>query len=244
MLLKKDLKRAFAHDLKNKLFSVKLNLHLVLNKDLNENEKKDILKKISLTADETADMIKDFFESEEYRSIKFLKYTTFDLGKLIEEIVNEFKIDAKLQQNIAILFPPPKEPFLIKANRFWLKKALINIIHNSIKYNRNNGRVFINLYKEKNGYMISIKDTGIGVDTKESLFEKYSTSSKSGSGLGLYTAKSVIESHDGIIVCDSQKFKGCTFYIYLPKIPKKITYRIAVLFVIFVLSVILFFLLH
>jgi len=224
-IFKKDnFAKIFFHDIKNKLLTIKFNLYLILNKPLPHEKKEDLLKKVYITTDQAIDMIQDFLDFEKYKSSKFLKHESFDLVELLEEIIDELELDAQ-KNNIKILFVKPKERLPIKANREWLKKALFNIIHNSIKYNKENGRVFINIHPEKRGYLLVIKDTGVGIsqEHKEKIFRKYfSSDDKTGTGIGLNMAKVVIESHGGTIVFESEEEKGSVFYIFLPKISRKI----------------------
>ncbi|QCI28876.1 sensor histidine kinase [Caminibacter pacificus] len=224
-LFKKDnFAKIFFHDIKNKLLTIKFNLYIILNKKLPEEKKEDLLEKVAITTDQAIDMIQDFLDFEKYKASKFLKHETFDLAQLVGEIVEELELDAQ-RANVKILYVKPKEKLMIKANREWIKKALLNIIHNSIKYNKENGRVFISFHVEKKGYMLIIKDTGVGIpqEQKEKIFKKYfSSDNKTGTGLGLNMAKVVIESHGGTIVFESEENKGSVFYIFLPKISKKI----------------------
>lgn len=76
---------------------------------------------------------------------------------------------------------------------------------------------------------ISIQDTGTGIAKKDlqSIFDPYFTTKPTGSGLGLATAHSIIEKHDGFISVHSQETKGTTFHIYLPASPEKIHGSIA-----------------
>ncbi len=221
---KENFAKIFFHDIKNKLLTIKFNLYIILNKKLPEEKKEDLLQKVALTTDQTIDMIQDFLDFEKYKASKFLKHETFDLAELVEEIIDELELDAQ-RANVKILYVKPKEKLTIKANREWIKKALLNIIHNSIKYNKENGRVFVSFHVEKKGYMIIIKDTGVGIpqEQKEKIFKKYfSSDNKTGTGLGLNMAKVVIESHGGTIVFESEEKKGSVFYIFLPKTSKKI----------------------
>jgi len=237
--IKKDeFKKIFLHDLKNKLFTIKLNLDLIKTGKIDREKEKEILEKLSLTSDEIFEALQDYFELEKFKSLKLIKYEKIDLGEYVETVVNELEIFAQ-RLNVKIFYVKPKEPFYINASKEWLKKALTNIIHNSIKYNRQNGRVFINLHKEKNGYLIIIKDTGIGIseDKKKNIFEEFYSSNKTGSGIGLNTAKAIIESHSGIISFESTENKGSNFYIYLPKISKKLQLRLFFLVILLILAI-------
>jgi signal transduction histidine kinase len=220
---KNDLKKALFHDIKNKLLTIKFNIYLILKKPLDEEKKEELLNKVLLTTDQVLDIVQDILDYEKYKSKKFKKYSTFNLIELVDEIIDELELDAQ-RKNIKILFVKPKEVLNIKANKEWLKKALFNILHNSIKYNRNNGRVIINFHIEKNGYILIIKDTGkgISIEEREKIFKKYySTDQKTGTGIGLNLAKTIIENLGGTIIVKSEKERGSAFYIYLPKTPKK-----------------------
>jgi len=218
--LKKDeLTRVFFHDIKNKLLTLKFNLYIIQNKPVDEEKKKEILEKLLITTEQTIDMVQDLLDSQKYTETKFLRYHTFPLEHLIREIIEELELDAQ-RKKVKVLFVCPHEHLMIKANREWLKKALFNILHNSIKYNKYEGRVAINIHQEKDGYLLVIKDTGVGIsqEEKEKIFKKYySSDKKNGSGIGLNMAKTFIEQHGGLILFESEKNRGSVFYIYLPK---------------------------
>ncbi len=121
----------------------------------------------------------------------------------------------------------PDKKLKIKTNREWLKKALLNVIHNAIKYNKENGSLIIKVEILKRGYLLIIRDTGIGIKEKEKIFSKYYTKDNIyGTGIGLNFAKIVIESFGGKIYFESEENVGTIFYIYLPKVSKKIKLKI------------------
>jgi anti-sigma regulatory factor (Ser/Thr protein kinase) len=164
---------------------------------------------------------------ERYKKTKFLKHEKINLKELIEEIIEDLEID--IERKKINVYLNLYEAEYIKANKDWLKKALSNIIHNSIKYNIEKGDLFITVQKEKSGYLLTIKDTGVGMEDEEikKIFKKYYTSgSEHGTGLGLNMAKTVIESIGGSIVSVvSEKNKGTEFFIYIPKTSKKVKIR-------------------
>ena len=148
---------------------------------------------------------------------------------MIEEIIDELQPDI-LKKNIIIHKSIPKK-IIIKTNKEWLKKALLNIIHNAVKYNKENGHLFLRIEQTRNGYLLIIKDTGIGIKEKdkEKIFDKYYTNDKKdGTGIGLNFAKIVIENLGGKITFESFPQKGTIFYIYLPKISRKLKLRILI----------------
>jgi len=216
--------QVYFHDLKNKLGSIKFSLSLLKNPNIEPQQKNSLIDTIIITVDKTIDMLNDYLDLERYKSDKFLKHEKINLLALIEEIIEELSIDIQIKK-VFINIKKPKTTLIIKSNKKWLKKALLNIIHNSIKYNHEYGEVTIDFTQHKNGYILIIRDTGIGMseEEKKNVFKKfYTTDNTFGSGIGLSMAKTVIESFGGAIKIESEKNKGTTFFIYLPKVSKKI----------------------
>ena len=106
-----------------------------------------------------------------------------------------------------------------------MEDILYNLIQNAIKYNKNNGTVFINLSEDKDNVLIKIKDTGIGISKTElpRIYERFYRVDKShntaieGSGLGLSIVKHGVGLHHGSIECDSDLGIQTTFYLKFPK---------------------------
>ena len=110
-------------------------------------------------------------------------------------------------------------------------------IDNAIKYSRERNNIEIKAidnYKGKfnknneDGILFQFKDTGIGISDKEisSIFQRFYRSEQvtdiPGTGLGLAIAKELINLHSGEVYVESELGKGTTFYIFLPRIEKKI----------------------
>ncbi|MDJ0620576.1 MAG: HAMP domain-containing sensor histidine kinase [Calothrix sp. MO_192.B10] len=104
-------------------------------------------------------------------------------------------------------------------DRIELRRVFTNLIGNAIKFT-NQGYVNISLRCVDNFIAIAIQDTGSGISIQEQkvLFERFRTGKKqgSGSGLGLYLSKRIIEEHHGYIKVVSETGKGSKFTIYMP----------------------------
>jgi len=100
-----------------------------------------------------------------------------------------------------------------------------NLLSNAIKYTGENGRVTIRLQKQADRYNVSVEDTGIGIPKRalSHLFTKFYRvhggldSGSTGTGLGLFITKSILERHNGTITVDSQEGVGSTFTFTLPE---------------------------
>jgi signal transduction histidine kinase len=104
-----------------------------------------------------------------------------------------------------------------------LRRVLLNLVDNAIKYTPDGGEVEVSVFREADQVMVSISDTGIGIDAENlpHVFDKYYRvadveETHEGSGLGLNIVKNIIEDHDGRIWVDSYPGEGTTFTIVLP----------------------------
>jgi len=109
-----------------------------------------------------------------------------------------------------------------------LKIVVTNYLNNAIKYGRPDTTVTIRLYQEKDSYIFSVYNEGVGIpeDNMNKLFNKFSrlkqkgTEGIKGSGLGLYICRKIIEKHKGTVWAESKHNEWVTFYFSLPRIDK------------------------
>jgi len=147
----------------------------------------------------------------------------FDIKETVQEVIKEIKpnIDkAELSLDLNI----PIEKINVNADRNKIKQVVSNIVDNSIKYTPH-GQINISVFLDGEKVKIAVKDSGTGIDPSEinKLFAKFSRTkeanktSVTGTGLGLYVAKKIIEAHRGDIKIYSEGVgKGSTFTIELP----------------------------
>ena len=143
-----------------------------------------------------------------------------NLGQLIQNILDDIKTFSE-QKGIQINFSP-EENIILEADESQLRRVILNIVDNAIKYAAENSKIFVTTDKDNNTVKIKISDTGIGI-AKENLpfiFNRFYRVDKSRNtnsfGLGLSIAKSIIEAHKGKIEVESQPNQGTTFIISLP----------------------------
>jgi PAS domain S-box-containing protein len=112
----------------------------------------------------------------------------------------------------------------ILADKYRIYQVLVNLLTNAIKYTPAGKKISVNLKKEKQNVIVSIKDNGIGIkkEQQKKIFERLYqvTDAKEktypGLGLGLYISKNIIDRHKGKIWVESEPGKGSTFYFSLP----------------------------
>jgi signal transduction histidine kinase len=120
-----------------------------------------------------------------------------------------------------------EEEIIIEADRTRLSQVISNLLDNAIKFTKEEGTISIVVEKKKDSsnnnnkkvVIVSIKDTGSGIDSDilPRLFEKFVSKSSKGTGLGLFISKSIIETHGGKIWAENNSDgKGATFAFSLP----------------------------
>ena len=135
----------------------------------------------------------------------------------INNIIESERLKLKLKNIIVYI---NIEPYIVKMNEQDFDILFRNLIENAIKYNKNNGEIYIDFnIKEKK---LSIKDTGIGISKEHinRIFERFyrinkARSLKDGTGLGLALVKHTCKYYNFEINVDSRENIGTTFTIYL-----------------------------
>ena len=117
------------------------------------------------------------------------------------------------------------EDCAVMQDKKWLGEALINVIDNAVKYSPANSKIVIRMQKRAGFVRLEIEDQGIGIPKNEyhKIFQRFyrgtsvEVKEKSGSGIGLFLSREIIEWHGGTITASSDKGKkGSVFVIQLP----------------------------
>jgi signal transduction histidine kinase len=165
----------------------------------------------------------------------------FNINEKIRNVID----DLKLRHQVEITFANPKvDPIVVEADKIRIYEVISNLLVNAIKFTQKNsssndngnslgeGTITVftaiksnQVYKKGNTgssvkeVIISIRDRGAGIDPdiQDRLFSKFVTKSDTGTGLGLYISKGIIEAHGGRIWAENNaEGKGATFYFSLP----------------------------
>jgi len=110
------------------------------------------------------------------------------------------------------------KPLVCKADEGMLKQVILNLFINARQAMSDGGELLIRTARRNKDAVIQISDTGSGIapDKLPNIFDAYYSSRPQGSGLGLPTAKKIVEAHNGTISVDSELGKGTSFTIKLP----------------------------
>jgi signal transduction histidine kinase len=162
-----------------------------------------------------------------------LKIEPLNIGDLISDIIEDYRNQIeKNNDNVKLhYYFEPKTKIIVEADRARLIQVISNLLDNALKFTKSkvensSGSIYVTAEKKnkENGnknqeIIISIKDTGKGIDSEimPRLFTKFATKSETGTGLGLFICKSIIEVHSGRIWAENNTDgNGATFTFSLP----------------------------
>jgi signal transduction histidine kinase len=153
----------------------------------------------------------------------FLKKEKFNIKEMITEILSEYEQKIKNIKNIKLsYYSQGNDSITIEADRSRLCQVIYNLLSNAVKFTNDGSITVIAEKKDKddNFILLSIRDTGTGIDSEmlPKLFKKFATKSQTGgTGLGLFISKSIIERHGGKMWAENNSDgKGATFAFSLP----------------------------
>ncbi|MFC1633475.1 PAS domain-containing sensor histidine kinase [Planctomycetota bacterium] len=220
-----------AHEIKNPLSTVKLTLDLVSeeleelgsgqaeqtraggnNRGLKRAHRQIAI--IQKEANRLEQILEDFLH---YIDRTELRLASTDINELVSDMIDFYSPQAH-SHSITIRQGLANEPLICKIDPDMLKQVMLNLFINAQQAMTNDGELMIRTDRQKNDAVIQINDTGRGIspDQLPHIFDAYFSSRPRGSGLGLPTAKKIIEAHNGTITVDSEPGKGTSFTIRLP----------------------------
>lgn len=170
------------------------------------------------------DIINDLLNVAQAEANKLkIKYKETDLVALLQKVISSQMAEFQ-RRNISLKLETEEDPILAKVDPLHIQMVIENIINNANKYSNPNTNVTVIISATSRLATIKIKDEGIGIAKKDipKLFNKFVRienvrSTASGTGLGLYWAKTLVELHGGRIRIESELGKGSTFIIRLPR---------------------------
>ena len=219
---KKSSKTDFAgivHDLKTPITSIMGYAELLKKGSHNEETKQEFYSIILSESERLLQMVNDIL----YSTKKEVVIQKCNINIQIKKYAQELSPLAD-KRNIEIVIKSNDSDVYVSVPENKMSRILTNIMENAIKYNREKGKVFIELNERNGRVYVKIKDTGIGIPKEdiEKIFDRHYRSKLSqdmnieGSGLGLTIAKDIIEEYDGSIAVDSTVGESTEFVISFP----------------------------
>ncbi|HAF07435.1 MAG: NtrC family signal transduction histidine kinase [candidate division TA06 bacterium 32_111] len=201
-----------SHELKNPLNGISIILQRMMRKNVLEGDEKVMLKE---AFDEVERMNKRIVEFTRFSKPYQYRFEKVSLNEIFEEIVSSLKILLD-ERKIEIKLFSECDRFLF-GDRQMLSIAFKNIVLNAIEASTEGKKVEIKVDSFEGKILIEIVDHGEGMEyeEKEKIFDLFYTTKENGSGIGLATAKRIIEDHKGKIEVESKKGVGTTIKIFM-----------------------------
>ena len=220
-----------AHEIKNPLSTIKVSLNLVREEleDLGSAEAGETgtqkaderftraLRKITVIQNETGRLEQILDGFLRYVDRTELQLATTDINELVGDMIDFYSPQA-YSHSLTIRQGLHNEPLICKVDAAMLKQVILNLFINAQQAMSDGGELMVRTERQENDAIIRISDTGTGIspDRLPNIFSAYYSSRPHGSGLGLPTAKKIVDAHNGSITVDSELGKGTSFTITLP----------------------------
>lgn len=230
--------RGLAHEIKNPLSTVGLNAQLlreeILDAPLGEVERERMVRRVDALAREASrlsDVLNDFLR---YAGRLQLDARSVDLRLVLRELADFFAPQAE-QAGVTLRVELPPEPVEAVVDEALLKQVLLNLMLNAVqaieRADPGTPRVLTltaarSEWPPRRGArgddgpmaLLGVQDTGPGVppELRESIFQPYVTTRPGGNGLGLATARRIVEAHGGSIGVEAAPGGGALFTVRLP----------------------------
>lgn len=223
---KDELLSLASHQLRTPATGVKQYLGMVLQGFAGEvpDKQRDYLERAYASNNRQLHVINDILHMAKLETGRIvLAERKFDLAKMIRDVVDEQR-DVAARGEVALHLQAPSQGFIV-ADSHMLWMVIENLVSNAIKYTPEGGTVTVRLVRRANRWIITVKDTGVGIAKSDfsKLFKQFSRIANSrsdfvtGTGVGLYLAHHLTILHGGTIGVTSAKGKGTTFTVRLPR---------------------------
>lgn len=218
-----QLSGSLAHEIKNPLSVIRMNMEL-LAEDFAEAEtprERRALQKVRTVHNQCIrlqNLLDDFLR---FARVRRLAMMPGSLNAQIEQVLEFFELQAEEQQVQIVKFLDPDLP-TVMLDEETLQAALVNLVKNALEAMPHGGQLTARTHTTTTGVALDLIDTGCGMDaaTAMHMFEAFYTTKDGGSGLGLPTARKIIEAHAAQIDVQSEAGRGTKFTLEFPTPPR------------------------
>lgn len=222
--LREDFIATLTHDLRTPSVAAIQTLEYFLNGKLGElsEKQKMLLETMKKSNEDMLGLVNTLLEVYKYEAgrLKLLR-TSFPFDLLVDECINQIMPIAQSKHQKITKHYINLETADIIADRNEIRRVIINLIGNAVKYTHDNGNIEVRAEIDGSDVRFSVKDDGEGIYKQDipKLFKRFSQGTQEkrsiSTGLGLYLSKQIIDAHGGKIWLESDKGKGSEFFFLL-----------------------------
>lgn len=228
-----DLITELVHEIRTPLTALETAAALLERSDLRDTQRNSVLGTLRHEIRRLVELTDEYLDLARLESGRNrYQPERFQLGPLLSECA-EIVTPLMHAQELRFVRQFEAEPLELFADRVRIKQVVLNLLSNAVKYNQPNGLVLLRARRvsalsegEGDQACVEVTDSGLGIaeDSMGHIFERFfrgkvGESRAPGSGLGLYIARHIVESHRGRIDVTSKLGEGTTFTVWLPVAP-------------------------
>lgn len=216
-----------SHELKTPIFNIQGYLHTLLDGGMDDPDiNYKYLTRAANNAERMANIVSDLGYISKFEAQKLqLHLVDFNIVQLVRDVLDDSELTARELGIQLDLKNPNQKPLYVTADIESIRRVLVNLISNSIKYGKESGQTLVNFYDLDTNILIEISDDGKGIGQEHlpRLFERFYRVDKGraraegGTGLGLAIVKHILEAHGQTITARSRLNVGSTFSFTLQK---------------------------
>lgn len=212
-----------SHELKTPLTILKGEMEVALRMPRSTQEYQHVLKSSLEEIDRINDLVEGLLLLARVDAgVLNLNLQPVTLKALVQETCEQMK--AVAESHAVTLSLGPLEPAVVQGDKEHLRRLILNLIDNGIKYTPQDGSVSLSLHTQGEWALLRVADSGVGISAAElgHIFSRFYRSTETrdrdqrGVGLGLSIVRSIAHAHGGRIEVDSLPGKGSTFSVLLP----------------------------
>ncbi|NJK86746.1 MAG: hypothetical protein HC906_13030 [Bacteroidales bacterium] len=222
---KKEVLRIAAHDIRNPIGAIYGYSTLIVTNPEDTDKVSQYAELIHQLSLRINNLVNDLLGSaiNDVSEIE-LEKTTFNLIETIRSVIENLKMKADEKQQ-SIIFTTREDILLIEADRYKISEVADNLISNALKYSAPTKNIAVHVFSDEKFAFLQVSDPGPGFseDDLKNMYKKFQklsaqpTGNETSVGLGLYITKKIIDLHKGKIDLKTQRGKGSTFTVKLPK---------------------------
>ena len=221
--VRRDFISNISHELRTPLASLKALVETLQNGALEDPEAaQGFLQRMEIEVDSLAQMVQELLELPRIESGQVpIRQAPVPVRELVKEPLERLRPQAE-RAGLAMRLDLPPDELVVLADLERTKQVLTNIVHNAIKFTPGGGCITISAARAGSEIVVSVADTGPGIPARDlsRIFERFYKADRArasgGTGLGLATAKHIVQAHGGRVWAESREGQGSIFYFTLP----------------------------
>jgi heavy metal sensor kinase len=213
-----------SHELRTPIALIRTTAELALRRERPAETYREALRQIVVESERTTRLVEDLLLlARADAGLPALPLERIELTPLVRDVCEQGEVLARARQ-LELSSETPDDPVYVQANDPALRRLLLLLLDNAVKYTPAGGRITVTVVRDASGSTVAVSDTGIGIpgSALPHVFERFYRVDESrnrdagGTGLGLSIAKWIAERHHASLEAESESGRGATFRVRFP----------------------------